>query len=110
MTELAKLRFFYRDRMFLGRDRFGIGGEILCRDRIFHVETECCKGYEILCYDKKIMLRHGWPGREDLCRDIIFYVAIELAKVRKNYVTTRNGGSRRFSVVTRLLVSQQRLS
>ena len=107
MTELAELRFFYRDRMFLGYDRVGNG---LCRDRIFHVETECCKGYEILCYDKKIMLRHGWPGREDFCRDIIFYVAIELAKVRKNFVTTGNGGSRRFSVVTGLLVSQQRLS
>ena len=46
------------------------------------------------------MLRHGWPGREDFYYDIIFYVAIELAKVRRNYVTTGNGGSIRFSVAT----------
>ena len=40
------------------------------------------------------MLRHGWPSREDFCCDIIFYVATKLANVRRNYGTTRNGGSR----------------
>ena len=50
------------------------------------------------------MLRHGWPGREDLCRDRIFCVATELAKIRRNYVTTGNGGSKRLSVATGLPV------
>ena len=30
--------------MFLCRDRVGNGGEILCRDIIFYVTTECCQG------------------------------------------------------------------
>ena len=53
------------------------------------------------------MLRHGWQGKEDFCRSRIFYVVTESAKVRRNYVTIGNGGSRRFSVATKLSVSRQ---
>ena len=50
-----------------------------------------------------------------LCCDMVgqagkISVAIELAKVMRNYVTTGNGGNKRFSVATGLSVSQQRLS
>ena len=40
-TELARLGFFCRDRMFLCCNRVGNGGEVLCHYRIFYVVTEC---------------------------------------------------------------------
>ena len=44
VTELARPGVFYRDRMFLGCDRVGNGGEILCRNIIFYVATKRCQG------------------------------------------------------------------
>ena len=34
--ELARPGVFYRDTTFLGRDKVGLGGENLCRDRVGH--------------------------------------------------------------------------
>ena len=48
-----------------------------------------------------------WLAKQgDFCHDRIFYVATELAKVRRKYVMTGNGGSIKFSVATGLFVSQ----
>ena len=39
VTELARPGVFYRDIMFLCRNRVCNGGEALCRDRMVHVAT-----------------------------------------------------------------------
>ena len=57
-TELVRAEVFYRDIMFLFRDRACNGGEdfcrdimFLCRDRVWpNGEVLCCNG-EILCHD-----------------------------------------------------------
>ena len=74
-------------RSYVGIECFYFGTELAMVER-FYVATECCQRLEILCA-RKIMLRHGWLGREDFCCDRIFYVARELAKVRRNYVTAK---------------------
>ena len=52
-TELARPGVFYRDGMFLCRDRVSNGGEALCRDKVW-------PNGEVLCCDRAI-----------LCRDIV---------------------------------------
>ena len=62
------------------RDRGGNGGDILCRDRIFYVATECFQGLEglVLRHDfqfrDRVFLRHARGQRQQgaLCHNTFF--------------------------------------
>ena len=64
-----------------------------------------------LCHDRNVPLRNrDWPRKEILCRDRHALSRRKELLVRQFHVALENGGSRRFSVATRLFMSRQRLS